>query len=145
MKGQLLSGFLACVMVAAINYPAAAHHAFIAQYDSTKPGQISGVVVKVEWLNPHAYFYVDVADDSDGSVRTWAVEMGSPVVLMRRGWTRNSLKIGDVVTIDGVLARDDSPSINAQSVVLASTGQRLFTRSADEERQVARPSPETGK
>jgi hypothetical protein len=114
--------------------PAFAHHAFAAQYDSSKPVSLTGVVVKVEWLNPHAYFFIDVEDQSNGEVANWACELTSPVGLMRRGWTRNSLKIGDVVVVDGILARDGSASLNAQSVVLTATGRKLFTRSVDEER-----------
>jgi len=113
-----------------------AHHAFTAQYDPDHTGTLTGVVVKVEWLNPHAYFYVDVTGE-DGTVATWACELTSPVGLMRRGWTRNSLAIGDVVEVSGALARDGSPSLNAGTVVLSATGQRLFGRSRDEERQAA--------
>lgn len=110
-----------------------AHHAFAAQYDETKPVTLTGVVVKVEWLNPHAYFFIDVYDDDDGSITTWACELTSPVGLMRLGWTRNSMAIGDVVVVEGILARDGSRTVNARSVMLTSTGQRLFTRSPDEE------------
>lgn len=124
-----LSAVVACAMTG----PVHAHHAFTAQYDAAKPATLNGVVVKIEWLNPHTYFYIDVAEEHGGTVTTWAIEMGSPVVLMRRGWTRNSMQIGDVVTIDGILARDGSPSLNAQSVVLDKTGQRLFSRSANED------------
>lgn len=112
-----------------------AHHAFTAQYDTDATATLRGVVVKIEWLNPHAYFFLDVADPDTGEVVTWACELTSPVGLMRRGWTRNSMAIGDVVEVEGALARDGSHSLNARSVVLTSTGQRLFTRSADEERQ----------
>ena len=115
---------------------AAAHHAFTAQYDANQPVSIQGIVVKIEWLNPHAYFFVDVTDPDTGEVVTWAAEMGSPVVLMRQGWTRDSMKIGDEVAVEGIRARDGSPALNARSVVLTSTGQRLFTRSAAEERSV---------
>lgn len=108
------------------------HHAFAAQYDETKPVELTGIVVKVEWLNPHAYFFIDVHDD-DGSITTWACELTSPVGLMRLGWTRNSMAIGDVVVVEGILARDGSRTVNARSVMLTSTGQRLFTRSPDEE------------
>lgn len=113
-----------------------AHHAFIAQYDSTQPVSLTGVVVKIEWLNPHAYFFIDVEDEETGDVVTWASEMGSPVTLARQGWSRNSMKIGDIVAVEGLLARDGSALLNAQSVILTSTGQRLFTRSSAEQRSV---------
>jgi hypothetical protein len=93
------------------------------------------VIVKIEWMNPHAYFFVDVTDEKTGRPVTWACEMGSPTVLVRRGWTRNSLQIGEVVTVDGARARDGSTSLNAESVVLTSTGEKLFTRSAGEQRE----------
>ena len=132
-SGGALGRCAAALLASGLVAPAQAHHAFAAQYDASKAATLNGVVVKIEWLNPHTYFYVDVSEQATGDVTTWAIEMGSPVVLMRRGWTRNSMQIGDVVTIDGILARDGSPSLNAQSVVLAATGQRLFTRSAAEE------------
>ena len=134
--------FVSCaVLMAAVFAPGEsvrAHHAFTAQYDPDKTATLSGVVVKVEWLNPHAYFFIDVEGD-DGSVATWACELTSPVGLMRQGWTRNSLAIGDVVEVEGALARDGSSSLNARSVLLTSTGQRLFGRSEREEAQVAPP------
>jgi len=117
-----------------------AHHAFSAQYDPDDPATLTGVVVKIEWLNPHAYFFIDVTDDKTGEISTWACELTSPVGLMRRGWTRNSLTIGDVVEVEGALARDGGFAINAASVVLTSTGRRLFSRSAEEEQQVAEPT-----
>jgi hypothetical protein len=140
MPKQALRRTAATVLMAAAALAATVawtHHAFTAQYDVDKPISVTGVVVKIEWLNPHAYFYVDVTDEATGNVVTWASEMGSPVVLLRRGWTRNSMRIGDVVAVDGILARDGSASLNAQSIVLAHTGQKLFTRSAEEERSAA--------
>jgi hypothetical protein len=116
---------------------ATAHHAFSAQYDPANTTSLTGIVVKVEWLNPHAYFFIDVEDEASGVVATWACELTSPVGLMRRGWTRNSLAIGDVVEVEGALARDGGHALNAASVVLTSTGQRLFARSATEEQQVS--------
>lgn len=113
--------------------PAQAHHAFSAQYDVDRPASLTGVVVKIEWLNPHAYFFIDVTDEATGEITTWACELTSPVGLMRRGWTRNSLAIGDVVEVEGALARDGGNAINTATVVLTSTGRRLFGRSADEE------------
>jgi hypothetical protein len=112
-----------------------AHHAFVVQYDAAERVAIEGVIVKIEWMNPHAYFFVDVTDEATGKPVTWACEMGSPSVLVRRGWTRNSLAIGEVVNVDGARARDGSTSMNAESVVLTSTGQKLFTRSAGEQRE----------
>ena len=109
-----------------------AHHAFAAEFDRDQPVEVTGTVTNVEWMNPHARFYVDV-EDENGVVVNWDFELGSPNGLMRRGWTRNSMQIGDVVTIDGILARDGSPSLNAQSVLLDKTGQRLFARSASED------------
>ena len=112
---------------------ASAHHAFVAQYDDSRPGSLSGVVVKVEWLNPHAYFFVDVTEEATGEVVNWACELTSPVGLMRRGWTRNSLRIGDEVTVEGPLARDGSATLSAESVVLAETGRRLFFGTNEEQ------------
>ncbi len=109
--------------------PALAHHAFAAEYDAKKPITLTGTVTKLEWANPHTWFYVDVKDD-DGKVTNWGFEMGSPNVLLRAGWTRNSMKPGDVVTIEGSRARDGSTNGNVKAVTLASTGQRLFAASS---------------
>jgi len=90
---------------------------------------MTGTVTKVEWMNPHTFFYIDVSDEK-GKVTNWAMEMGSPNGLMRAGWTRNTMKIGDKVTVEGSLAKDGSPTGNARSVTMASTGQRLFAASS---------------
>jgi hypothetical protein len=110
--------------------PIAAHHSFAAEFDASKPFKLTGVVTKVEWQNPHTIFSLDVTDEQTKKVTNWSFEMGSPNGLMRNGWTRNTLKIGDVVTVEGSLARDGSPYGNAQAVVLASTGKRLFAASS---------------
>jgi DNA/RNA endonuclease YhcR with UshA esterase domain len=110
-------------------WPALAHHAFAAEYDAKKPIKLTGTVTKLEWANPHTWFYVDVKDDS-GNVTNWGFEMGSPNVLLRAGWTRNSMKSGDVVTVEGSRARDGSNNGNVKTVTLASTGQRLFAASS---------------
>jgi hypothetical protein len=120
--------FLAALATAAAAAPALAHHSFAAEFDANKSIEITGVVTKVEWANPHTYFYIDVEND-DGEYENWAIEMGSPNGLMRRGWHRNTLQIGDTVTISGSRARDDSFKGNARSVVLAS-GERLFAGSS---------------
>jgi hypothetical protein len=108
--------------------PAIAHHSFAAEFDAAKPIKLTGSVTKVEWMNPHTYFYIDVKDDK-GQTANWGLEMGSPNGLMRQGWTRNSMKVGDVVTVEGSAAKDGSNIGNARSVTLAG-GQRLFAGSS---------------
>jgi Family of unknown function (DUF6152) len=125
------SSLLVCALGAAVYaLSAAAHHSFPAQYDADKPVTLTGTVTNVEWMNPHILFYIDVKDEKTGEVVNWTLEMGSPNSLLRLGWTRNSLKAGDVVTVEGSLARDGSPLANARSVVLASTGRKMFAGSS---------------
>ena len=111
--------------------PALAHHSFAAEYDAAKPVTLKGTVTKVEWMNPHARFYIDVKDDA-GTVTNWEFELGSPNGLMRAGWTRNSLKQGDSVSVNGSLAKDGSHLANARTVTLAD-GRKVFAGSSENE------------
>jgi|SRR5688572_9091453 len=127
-RGALLVAIVSVWGVAATD-PVGAHHSFAAEFDADKPFKVTGPVTKVEWTNPHVWFYLDVKDDAGGSAN-WAMEMGSPNGLLRAGWTRNSLKIGDVVTVEGFRARERNSIGNASVVILASTGQKLFAGSS---------------
>lgn len=166
-------GLVASMAVLAGGVPMIAHHSFAAEFDATKGIKLTGAVTKVEWMNPHTYFYIDVTEICEGTpaaggrggggaaattppatttgtpaaapaaegtawkcapadkskVPNWGLEMGSPNGLMRQGWTRNSMKVGDVVTVEGSAAKDGSQIGNARTVVVAG-GQRLFAGSS---------------
>jgi hypothetical protein len=119
----LLSGI--CLLSAV---PGLAHHSFATQYDSSKPVTLEGVVTKVEWMNPHARFYMDVKD-ANGDTQNWNLELASPNVLKRNGWSSKSLQVGDHIKVEGAMARDGSKMANARVVTLAD-GTRVFGRAA---------------
>ncbi len=124
-----LAAFIAGVGLLAAAIPAIAHHSFAAEFDANKPVTVTGAITKIEWTNPHVWFYADVKDQA-GKVANYGFEMGSPNGLMRSGWTRNSMKVGDVVTVEGSRAKDGSNHVNARSVTLNATGQKLFAASS---------------
>ena len=103
------------------------HHNFLSEFDPERPLKVTGTVTKLEWTNPHTWFYMDVKDDA-GQVINWGMEMGSPNALMRAGWTRNALKIGEVVTVEGFHARDKAQIGNARVVVLRQHGTTVVRR-----------------
>ena len=121
---------LAVVGAALAAAPVMAHHSFAAEYDSKKPVKLTGTITKIDWMNPHVYFFMDVEDEG-GKVTSWGFEMGPPNLLQRAGWTKNTMKIGDVVVVDGTLAKDGTNQGNARTVTMASTGKRLGAASSE--------------
>jgi hypothetical protein len=115
-----------CLAVSAASAQVLAHHSFAAEFDATRPITVTGTVTKVEWANPHTWFFVDVKD-ADGTVVNWGFELAGPAQLLRLGWKRDSMKVGDVVTVQASRARDGSNQANARNIVLTNTGQRLLS------------------
>ena len=128
MRRELFISMVVMFIVAVFVSPVLAHHSFSAEFDATKPVQMEGVVTKVEWMNPHVYFYVDVTGEG-GKVVNWACEMGGPNALQRQGWNRNTLKVGMKVSFEGTLAKDGTPKTNARNVTV--DGKRLGAASSE--------------
>ena len=125
MKHVMIGALLAGVMTV----PLAAHHAFAAEFDATKPVTLTGTVTRIEWANPHIWVYLDVVDDR-GAVQPWQCEGGAPNTMTRNGWSRDSLKSTQVITVDGWLAKDGSKTCNLRAVRLPD-GRTVFAGSSN--------------
>jgi uncharacterized protein DUF6152 len=109
--------------------PTLAHHAFATEFDAQKPVSMKGIVTKIDWVNPHVWFYINVKKD-DGAIENWGFEMGGPNSLRTSGWTKDTMKIGDEVIVEGSLAKNGSRNVNAKNVTMASTGKKLLAASS---------------
>jgi hypothetical protein len=127
MKAKLAGIAAVGLVLAAV--PVVAHHSFTAEYDASKPVTLKGLVSRIEWMNPHARLHLDVEDDK-GQITDWKLELASPKVLvMQCGWKTTSVKVGDVVTVEGAMAKDGSASANAR-IVTTADGRRLSAGSS---------------
>lgn len=128
MKAKFITSIAAFLLLAAM--PVLAHHSFAAEYDSTRPITLKGVVKRFDWVNPHSRLFIEVKDAA-GKVTPWELETGNPTSLQRRGWKRDTLKPGDVVVVTGFQAKDRS-SLGAASTVSTADGKKLFVGSAND-------------
>jgi hypothetical protein len=135
MKSRLAVFSAVCSMaLLSAALPALAHHSFSAEFDNSKPVSLQGTVTKVDWMNPHIWIYLDVKDDKTGAVASWQCEGGPPNTLTRNGWTKNDLKKGDTISVNGTLAKDASKTCNASSVKFAD-GRTVFAGSSNPDAQ----------
>lgn len=132
MRNVPLTMMVPLILIGA-GLPALAHHSFAAEYDASKQISVTGAVTKFEWMNPHARFYLDVKN-ADGTVTNWNFELGPVNILARNGWTKNSLKVGDQVSVFGNPAKDASQTANARNVTL-SDGRRVFAGSSADKKE----------
>ena len=128
MKTKLAGSMAGLLILSAV--PMLAHHSFAAEFDNTKKVTLTGTVTKIDWMNPHIWIYLDVKDEG-GKVAKWQCEGGPPNTLTRNGWSKNALKEGDTVTIDGARAKDATNTCSSTTVKLPD-GRRVFAGSADD-------------
>jgi len=128
MSRIVLSLIVICGLILAAA-PVWAHHAFATEFDVNKPVKMKGIVTKIDWANPHVWFYLNVKTDS-GTIENWGFEMGGPNSLRTSGWTKETMKIGDEVVVEGSLAKNGSRNVNAKNVTMASTGKKLGAASS---------------
>src|ERR1700740_2088494 len=112
---QIVLGLMIVATILAAGIPLMAHHSFAAEFDSQKQVKLTGVVTKIDWTNPHVWFYMDVKDES-GKITNWGFEMGPPHLLQGTGWTRTTMKLGDTIIVQGSWAKNGSNRANARSV-----------------------------
>jgi len=128
MRKALIVSFVIAALVA-LSIPLAAHHAFSAEFDDKKPVKLRGNVVKMDWINPHAWLYIDVKG-SDGAIVSWMIELGPPNALIKRGWTKQSVPVGMEVIVDGYQSKDGALRANGRDVTLPD-GRKMFAGSSN--------------
>jgi hypothetical protein len=127
---QRLTGYLVVASLVLLGGAAvAAHHAFDTEFDANKPITLRGTVTKVEWTNPHVWFYLNVKNEKTGETENWGFEMGGVRQLQQQGWNRNTIQLGSELIVDGFLARNGSRNVNSKNVTLAN-GQKLGAASS---------------
>ena len=125
---QSIPGLVAGVMTLLATAPASAHHAFTAEFDGTKPVTLTGVVTRMDWVNPHSWIYIDVTEQ-DGTVVKWEVEAGAPNAMFRRGWNKNSIPIGTEIVVEGYRAKNGKNIANGRNVTFPD-GTKMFVGSS---------------
>jgi hypothetical protein len=126
---QIVLGLMIVATIIAAGMPLMAHHSFAAEFDSAKQVKLTGVVTKIDWTNPHVWFYMDVKDES-GKINNWGFEMGPPHMLQGQGWTRTTMKLGDIITVQGSMAKNGSNRVNARNVT-TQDGKKMGAASSE--------------
>jgi len=131
MKRTMIALAATVVALLAVGVPVFAHHSFSAEFDSKQQVELQGFVTKVEWTNPHVWFYINVKDPETGRMTNWGFEMGPPHGLQAQGWQRETMKLGDEVRVNGSRAKNGSNKVNARNVILVKTGKKMGTASSE--------------